>query len=124
MDIQKINDTELEQISGGADDIDGCTPYTIFSRAQAAIGAPAGTFGDTSMFVSYCITGEHRRSGTTQTFMSWPAVMTPVAGNICTNSSYCGIYAGNNQMIYVSSSAQKVILATKPADMIVVRYGG
>ena len=56
--------------------------------------------------------------------MSWPRSVNPQPGNICTNSSYCGIYAGNNQMIYVSSSARKVILGNMPADMVIVRYKG
>ena len=122
MDIQEIKDSELEQVSGGA--VVGCTPNTIYSRARAAIGLPAGSFGDTSAFVSYCITGQHTRIGTTQTFMGWPTVMTPVQGNICTNASYCGIYAGNGRMIYVSSAKGCVIEGNMAADMIVVRYAG
>ena len=71
MDIPAINDSELEQVTGGAGEF-GCTPSVIYSRALAGIGTPAGSgiACDTSFFVSYCICGQPTRIGTTATFMS------------------------------------------------------
>ena len=129
MEEEKIlNTEELEKVAGGI----GWSPEVIYARAVAEIGKPAGSGAsavgpfsyDTSGLVSYCVSGNHIRIGTTNTFMTWPRVSDPRPGDICTNYSYCGIYAGSGSMIYVSSAKGCVTTGHMASDMIIVRYGG
>ncbi|WP_235870110.1 coiled-coil domain-containing protein [Parvibacter caecicola] len=84
------------------------------NRAQAEIGKPYVRAGvgpdsyDCSGLVSYCITGKHQRVGTTYTFIGWPRVSNPVPGDICTNSTHCGIYIGGGNMIHAPQPGQNV----------------
>lgn len=97
------------------------------SRAYACLGAPYswGAVGpsayDCSGLVSYCISGSHTRIGTTYTFMGWPQVSNPQPGDICTNSSHCGIYIGDGQMIHASTYGVGVIVGPVQSGMIIVR---
>lgn len=84
------------------------------NRAQQEIGKPYVSAGvgpdsyDCSGLVSYCITGRHQRVGTTYTFIGWPRVSNPVPGDICTNSTHCGIYIGGGNMIHAPQPGQNV----------------
>lgn len=83
-------------------------------RAYGEIGKPyvSGGVGpdsyDCSGLVSYCVSGSHKRLGTTYTFIGWPRVSNPVPGDICTNSTHCGIYIGGGQMIHAPQPRQNV----------------
>jgi len=89
------------------------------SRAGRCIGAPYATGGvgpgsyDCSGFVSYCLTGEHIRLGTTYTFMGWPQVSLSEAqpGDVLVNDDHCGLYIGNGMMIdaqYAGVTAESI----------------
>ncbi len=100
----------------------------IFKRAMEELGKPYawGAVGpdsyDASGFVSYCLTGQHIRLGTCNTFMGYPVADDPVPGNICVNQNNCGIYAGNNQMIFAPGPGQVVKYGSIESTMIIVKY--
>ena len=98
------------------------------SRAYACLGAPYswGAVGpesyDCSGLVSYCLTGNHARIGTTGTFMGWSQVSDPQPGDICTSSYHCGVYIGDGQMIHAADYGIGVIVGPVQSDMIIVRW--
>ena len=98
------------------------------SRAYACLGAPyvwggVGPNGyDCSGLVSYCLTGQHTRLGTTYTFMGWPQVSDPQPGDVCVNWSHTGIYIGGGQMIHAADYGTGVIIGPVQSGMIIVRY--
>ncbi len=101
----------------------------VVARAQEQIGRVTYTWGgcspgamDCSGFVSYCLTGQYRRLGTTYTFLTWPRTDSPVPGDVCTNEKHCGIYIGNGQMIDCGLSGVRV--RDVPASMVYVKYPG
>ena len=81
----------------------------VVNRATAEIGKPYvwGAVGpdayDCSGLVSYCLTGRHERIGNTSTFMRWPRVDDPQAGDVLVSNSHCAIYIGNGRMIHAGS---------------------
>lgn len=97
----------------------------IVNRALAEIGKPYewGALGpqsyDASGLVSYAISGEHIRIGTTTTFMGWPQVSNPKPGDICVNAANCGIYYGGGTMIS-SSPGEGVKIMPVENSMIFV----
>ena len=103
------------------------TGNAIVDRAYSQIGKPYvwGATGpdsyDCSGLVGYALTGGYSRVGTTYTFMAWPQVSDPQPGDVCTNWSHCGIYAGGGQMIHCSSSYNNVVRANMHSGMIIVR---
>lgn len=100
------------------------------SRAQSCLGAPyvwggVGPKGyDCSGLVSYCLTGNHARLGTTHTFMRWPRVSNPQPGDIAVNSGHTGVYIGNGKMIHAATYGVGVVVGSVQSGMIFVRYGG
>jgi len=104
---------------GGADTV---------SRAYACIGAPyvwaaVGPGGyDCSGLVSYCLTGQHTRLGSTSTFMGWTQVSNPQPGDVCTSWEHCGIYIGGGQMIHAPDFGQTVKIGPVQSGMIIVRW--
>lgn len=94
--------------------------YTQYGKPYvwAAVG-PSGY--DCSGFVSYCLTGQHTRLGTTYTFLTWTAVTDPKPGDICVNAQHCGIYIGNGMMIHASVS-RGVVEAPVWSSMVYRRY--
>lgn len=100
------------------------------SRAYAEIGKPYvwGAVGpdsyDCSGLVSYCLTGQYVRLGTTTTFMGWERVDNPQPGDICTSDHHCGIYIGGGQMIHAPDFGETVKIGNVQSDMIYVRYSG
>ena len=110
---------------GGQPAYQGSDPY---DRACSYLGCASYVWGacspgafDCSGFVSYCLTGQYNRVGTTYTFMGWPQVSDPQPGDVCTNWQHCGIYAGGGQMIHCSSTDNNVVQAGMHAGMIIVR---
>ncbi len=101
---------------------------TVVGRAYSQLGASyvwgacsPGAF-DCSGFVSYCLTGQYQRLGTTYTFMGWPQVSNPQPGDVCVNSGHCGIYIGGGQMIHAATEGVGVIVGPVQSGMIFVRY--
>ena len=100
------------------------------SRAQACLGAPyvwggVGPGGyDCSGLVSYCLSGEHIRLGTTYTFMDWPTASDPQPGDIAVNWSHTGVYIGGGQMIHAATYGVGVIIGPVQDGMKIVRYPG
>lgn len=100
----------------------------IINRAYSQLGKPYswGACGprsfDCSGFVSYCVSGEYKRLGTTNTFMSWARTEEPQPGDICTTYNHCGIYIGNNQMIHAPHSGDVVKISPVQSGMIFVHY--
>lgn len=101
---------------------------SVVSRAYSKLGSPyvwggVGPDGfDCSGFVSYCLTGNYARLGTTETFMGWQQVSDPQPGDVCTNWGHCGIYIGNGQMIHAATWGVGVIVGPVQSGMIYVRY--
>ncbi len=85
-------------------------------------GAVGPASYDCSGLVSYCLTGQHVRLGTTDTFQSWTRVVAPQPGDITLNSHHCGIYIGNGQMIHAPRTGDVVKISAVHPDMIYVRY--
>ena len=100
------------------------------SRAQSCLGAPyvwggVGPYGyDCSGLVSYCLTGQHTRLGTTYTFMNWPTVSDPQPGDIAVNWTHTGVYIGGGMMIHAADYGIGVIIGPVQSGMKIVRYGG
>lgn len=112
------NDNKSQTVSGN----------TVVSRAYSCLGKPYvwGAVGpngyDCSGLVSYCITGQHKRLGTTGTFAGYTRVSNPQPGDICLNSHHAGIYIGNGQMIHAPSKGDVVKVSSVHKDMWYVRY--
>ena len=106
------------------------TGGTTVSRAQSMVGVGVYVWGgcsapnifDCSGFVSWCLTGQFQRLGTTYTFLGWQQVSDPQPGDVCVNAGHCGIYVGNGQMIHAASPSEGVIQGPVQAGMIYVRY--
>lgn len=101
----------------------------VVGRAQGKIGKVTYTWGgcsesnmDCSGFVSYCLTGEYRRLGTTKTFLTWPKTSAPVPGDVCVDDQHCGIYIGNGKMIDCGNSG--VHVSDVWSSMVYVTYPG
>lgn len=114
-ELQKIQE---EQIATG---------NAIVDRAYGELGKPYvwGAVGphsyDCSGLVSYCISGQYTRLGTTSTFMYWSRVSDPIPGDICTNDHHCGVYIGGGQMIHAPQSGDVVKIGPVQSGMIFVR---
>lgn len=105
------------------------TGNAIVDRAWSWVGKAEYVWGgcapgkfDCSGFVSYCLTGQYRRLGTTNTFMGWPQVSNPQPGDVCVNWGHAGIYIGNGQMIHAATFGVGVIVGPVQPGMIYVRY--
>ena len=105
------------------------TGNAVVDRALSYVGNGSYVWGacspgsfDCSGFVSYCLTGEYSRLGTTYTFLEWQQVTDPQPGDICVNSGHCGIYYGNGQMIHCASPSEGIIIGGVQSGMIYVRY--
>ena len=99
----------------------------IVARAYSALGSPYSWGGvgnggyDCSGLVSYCVSGEHTRIGTTGTFMGYERTSNPEPGDIVTNSGHCGIYIGDGKMIHSSDYGTGVIISDVQSGMIAVK---
>ena len=76
---------------------------------------------DCSGLVSYALSGDHTRLGTTHTFMGWNQVSDPQPGDVCVNEGHTGIYVGDGQMIHAADYGIGVIQGDVQDGMIYVR---
>ena len=99
----------------------------IVARAYSALGSPYSWGGvgnggfDCSGLVSYCVSGENTRIGTTSTFMGYERTSDPQPGDIVTSGYHCGIYIGDGQMIHASDYGTGVVIGNVQSDMIAVK---
>lgn len=134
MTENKLYGSELEKITGGAAPTPAPTPDPgpapsgdIVARAQKELGKPYAWGGvgpdayDCSGLVSYCVTGTHAHIGTCATFMGWTRVSNPAPGDVCVNSTHCGIYVGPGSMIHAPTFGAVVSYGAIQGDMIIVR---
>ena len=96
--------------------------YSWVGRAEYVWGACSPGAFDCSGFVSYCLTGQYSRLGTTYTFLDWPRVSDPQPGDVAVNSGHCGIYIGGGQMIHAATYGVGVIVGPVQSGMVFVRY--
>ena len=110
------------------------TGNDIVDRAMAQLGADyvwggvGGSDGgyDCSGFVSYALTGENTRLGTTADFVNWNQVSDPQPGDVCViheanGSQHTGIYIGDGQMVHAMDSNNGVVVSDVQKGMIYVR---
>lgn len=131
LDVRQQNAAEyLQKLMNGG--LAAGSSSEAVQRANAELGKPYvwGAVGpdsyDCSGLVSYALTGQHIRLGTTDTFMGWPEVSAAEAqpGDVVTNSHHCGIYIGNGQMIHAPHTGDVVKISDVHPDMKYVRYPG
>lgn len=120
------DDSKDESSDSGSSGGSYASGSTVVSRAYSKLGCAyewgacgPNTF-DCSGFVSYCLTGEYRRIGTSGTFAGWPSVSDPQPGDICVKSGQ-GIYIGNGQMIHAPQSGDVVKISSVHSGMWYVR---
>ena len=99
----------------------------ILSRAYEWLGSGSYVWGscspgefDCSGFVSYCLTGEYSRIGTTTTFMEWDQTSDPQPGDVCVSEGHTGIYIGNGQMVHAASEDEGIVVGPVQDGMIYV----
>ena len=110
------------------------TGNDVVDRAMAQLGADyvwggvGGSDGgyDCSGFVSYALTGENTRLGTTADFVNWNKVNDPQPGDVCViheknGSQHTGIYIGDGQMVHAQDSKNGVVVSDVQKGMIYVR---
>ncbi len=87
--------------------------YNCINIPYKSGGVGPGSF-DCSGLVGFCLTGEHKRIGTTGTMASYPTVSKSAAqaGDIVWWPGHVGLYIGGGQMIHASLSKGKVIQAS------------
>ena len=110
------------------------TGNAIVDRALSQLGADyvwggvGGSDGgyDCSGFVSYALTGENTRLGTTADFINWNQVSDPQPGDVCViheknGSQHTGIYIGDGKMVHAMDSDNGVVVSDVQKGMIYVR---
>ena len=128
-----VTDAQTGQVYASASEYSAATGNAIVDRAYAMLGSDyvwggvGGSWGgfDCSGFVSYALTGENTRLGTTATFIGWNQVTDPQPGDVCVihndTSQHTGIYIGDGKMIHASTYGVGVIESDVQAGMIYVR---
>lgn len=124
-----VTDISTGEVYSSASEYSAVTGNAIVDRAMSALGSAYSWGGvgadgggyDCSGLVSYALTGEHTRLGTTTTFMGWNQVSDPQPGDVCVNEGHTGIYIGNGQMIHASDYGTGVIIGPVQSGMIYVR---
>lgn len=100
---------------------------SVVDRAYSKLGCPYkyGAVGpnsfDCSGFVSFCLTGQYKRIGTSGTFAGWPRVSNPQPGDICVKPGHVGIYIGNGKMIHAPHTGDVVKISNVHSGMWYVR---
>lgn len=124
------NDNNNNSGGGGVEPpYNAVTGNAIVDRAYSYVGNAEYVWGacepgrfDCSGFVSYCLTGNYVRLGTTYTFLGWQRVSDPQPGDVAVNSGHTGIYIGGGQMIHAASPGQGVCIGSVQPGMVFVRY--
>ena len=128
-----VTDAQTGQTYASEAEYTASTGNDVVDRAYAMLGADyvwggvGGASGgfDCSGFVSYALTGENTRLGTTATFVNWNQVSDPQPGDVCVihtdTSQHTGIYIGNGQMIHAATEGVGVIVSDVQDGMIYVR---
>ena len=132
-DDGSITDSEGNTYSSPSE-YSAATGNDIVDRAMAQLGADyvwggvGGSDGgyDCSGFVSYALTGENTRLGTTADFVNWNEVSDPQPGDVCViheknGSQHTGIYIGDGQMVHAMDSKNGVVVSDVQKGMIYVR---
>lgn len=126
--VQQEQERQRQNTSAG-DNYPQTVGGTAVSRAQGEIGKPyvwgaCGPSGfDCSGLVSFCLSGVYgKRLGTAASFTRWPRVSNPQPGDVCCNSSHCGIYIGGGQMIHAPQPGERVKVGSVQSGMIYTRY--
>lgn len=117
-------------MTGGSANVayDANTGNAVVDRAYANLGA-AYSYGacspdafDCSGFVSYALTGDYNRLGSTTTFMqNYTQVTDPQPGDIAVNAGHCGIYVGDGNMVHAATYGVGVVEGPVQDGMIFVR---
>lgn len=106
--------------SGGSDVVDRA--YEWLGKGKYSWGACSPGSFDCSGFVSYAVSGQYERMGSTTTFMSdYQKVSNPKPGDICVNDGHCGIYVGNGKMVHSATYGVGVVESKVQKGMIYVR---
>ena len=128
-----VTDAQTGQTYASASEYNAATGNAVVDRAYAMLGSSyvwggvGGSSGgfDCSGLVSYALTGENTRLGTTATFSGWNQVSDPQPGDVCVihtdTSQHTGIYIGNGQMIHAATEGVGVVVGDVQAGMIFVR---
>ena len=95
------------------------------SYVWGGVGGSSGGY-DCSGFVSYALTGENTRLGTTADFITWNEVSDPQPGDVAViheenGSQHTGIYIGDGQMVHASDESTGVIISDVQDGMTFVR---
>ena len=112
----------------------------VVRRAKAEIGKPyvwaaVGPDGyDCSGLVSYALTGQHKRLGTTLTFWNWKETKNPQPGDVAVfddgnGNGHTGIYIGKDengvpQMVHAPQEGENVKIGPVQSGMKYVVYKG
>ena len=105
--------------SGGSDIVDRAYEWLGKGKYKWGDCSP-GSF-DCSGFVSYAVSGQYERMGSTTTFMKYNKVSKPQPGDICVNNGHCGIYVGNGKMVHSATYGVGVVESSVQKGMIYVR---
>ena len=128
-----VTDTSTGQVYESATAYHEATGNAIVDRAYSQLGAEyewggVGADGkfDCSGFVSYALTGQNTRLGTTATFINWNQVSDPQPGDVCViheenGSQHTGIYVGDGKMVHASTYGVGVVESPVQEGMIFVR---
>jgi cell wall-associated NlpC family hydrolase len=128
-----VTDAQTGQTYASASEYSAATGNAVVDRAYAMLGSSyvwggvGGSSGgfDCSGLVSYALTGQNTRLGTTATFSSWNQVSDPQPGDVCVihndSSQHTGIYIGNGQMIHAADYGTGVVVGDVQDGMIYVR---
>lgn len=89
------------------------------------VGGSSGGF-DCSGFVSYALTGENTRLGTTADFVTWNEVSDPQPGDVAViheanGNQHTGIYLGDGMMVHAADEKTGVVVSEVQDGMTFVR---
>ena len=124
-----ITDNSTPMTNGSANvAYDANTGNAVVDRAYANLGA-SYSYGacspdafDCSGFVSFALTGDYNRLGSTTTFMqNYTQVSDPQPGDIAVNAGHCGIYVGDGNMVHAATYGVGVVEGPVQDGMIFVR---
>ena len=132
-DDGSITDSEGNTYSSPTE-YSAATGNEIVDRAMEQLGADyvwggvGGSDGgfDCSGLVSFALTGQNTRLGTTADFITWNEVDDPQPGDVCVihdeqGSQHTGIYIGDGQMVHAMDSKNGVVVSDVQEGMIYVR---